>query len=180
MIQQIFTYTHLIGFALGFGGAIVSDAIFFNSIKDKHITKTEYRFMALGGKLVWLGLAILLLSGIGLVWIKPELLSSSKFLIKMFVVVVIAVNGLIFHKSHLPHIFSHLGIPFHKSTSFKQRSHLLTFSGVISVVSWLFATFLGASSSLPYTLSELLITYIGCLTLAVIIGAFVDYKIFHK
>ncbi len=152
MIYELTVFLHLVGLALGFGGALVSDVMFFSSIKDKRISKQELHFMQLGGRMVWIGLIILFLSGIGLVWFKPALLASSKFLLKMVVVTVIAINGAVFHLRHLPHLRDHVELPFHNSESFLARSHLLTISGAISVVSWFSAAFLGSLPGVPFVL----------------------------
>jgi hypothetical protein len=171
---------HLIGFALGFGGAMVSDAMFFSSIKDKVITHTEYRFMQLGSRLVWLGLALLLLSGIGLVFLKPELLSASKFLIKMVIVGVIALNGIVFHIVHLPHIVSHIHIPLYTSHTFKKRSLWLTMSGGISVVSWFSAALLGSLPGVPFSFVFLLGLYGVLLFMALLGAVFMNYLLFYR
>lgn len=180
MLYELVTYLHLIGFALGFGGAMVSDAIFFSSIKDKKITQTEFRFMQLGGRLVWIGLSILLLSGIGLVLLNPAILTSSKFLIKMVVVSVIAINGVVFHGIHLPHIRDHIGILFHRSESFVARSHLLTMSGGISVVSWFGAALLGSLPGIALSFTTLLAIYLFLLASALLAGIILNYCVFRR
>lgn len=180
MLYQLITFLHLIGFALGFGGAMVSDYIFFSSIKDRKITKTEFRFMRLGGTLVWIGLLILFLSGVGLVFLNPSLLSSSKFLIKMVVVAVIAINGIVFHAMHIPHLRDHIGIFFHDSESFQKRSHYLTVSGGISFVSWFSAALLGSLPEVPYTFFVLLCLYLLILCSAIIGGLVMNAIIFKK
>lgn len=180
MLYELITYLHLIGFALGFGGAMVSDSIFFSSIKDKKITTTEFRFMQLGGKLVWIGLGILFFSGVGLVLLNPAILSSSKFLIKMVVVGVIAINGVLFHVIHLPHLRDHIGIFFHDSASFQEHSHYLTISGGVSVLSWFSATLLGSLPGLPYSFMQLLGLYILLLLAAIFGGIVMNALIFKK
>lgn len=180
MIHEFITYIHLIGFALGFGGAMMSDAMFFSTIKDKVITNTEYRFMKLGSRLVWIGLLLLLLSGIVLVLLKPELLSSSKFLIKMLIVTVITINGIVFHYVHMPHIISHMHIPLYSSRTFIQKSHFLTISGGISVISWFAAALLGSLSGVSYSFIFLLGVY-GLLLLGAVFGGLtVNYVLFRR
>jgi hypothetical protein len=177
---EFFTYAHLIGFALGFGGAMVSDAIFFSSIKDKIITNTEYRFMKLGSRLVWIGLAVLFASGVVLVLLQPDLLTNAKFLTKMVIVSVIVCNGIIFHYVHMPHLISHIHIPLYTSHTFRQRSHFLTMSGGVSVISWFSAALLGSISSVPYSFIYLLAVYAVLLLSAVLGGITINYLLFRR
>ena len=98
MLYEVIIFFHLIGVALGFGGAMVGDVLFFSSIADQKISKTEFKFIQLGSRMVWLGLAILVVSGICLVYLNFfELMQSSKFLAKVWIVGIIAANGVIFH-----------------------------------------------------------------------------------
>ena len=81
--KTIFTIIHILGVALGAGGAYVSDMIFMSSIKDQRISKTEMRFLTLGSFFVWTGLITLIISGTGMFLTDTEgYLSSSKFLAK--------------------------------------------------------------------------------------------------
>lgn len=180
MIYELTTFFHLVGFALGFGGAMVSDFIFFSSIKDKKVTSTEFRFMQLGGKLVWIGLGLLFISGVGLVLLNPSILSSSKFLIKMVIVGVIAINGVIFHSIHLPHLRDHIGVFFHDSQSFHKHSHYLTMSGGVSVVSWFCAALLGSLPGLSYSFLQLLGVYVLLFLFALCVGRMISTFVFKK
>lgn len=176
---EIITYIHIIGVALGFGGAMVGDAMFFSSIRDKKFTTTELRFMKLGGKLIWLGIAILIASGIGLVYITPELLQSSKFLTKMVIVAVIIVNGVIFHGYHIPNIHKNLNKSTKTTPFFQKKGYLLTMSGGVSVVSWLSAAFLGSLSWISLSFLQLLGIYGVLLLLALGFGALLKKVVFN-
>jgi hypothetical protein len=163
MIGLVSTYVHFIGLALGFGGALMSDAMFFSSIKDKNISLTEYQFLRLGAKIVWIGLFLLLLSGIGLVWVKPAIIFASKFQIKMIMISVIVLNGMVFHLKHLPFLGAQIDFPLHKTPSFLDKSLLLVMSGAISVISWFSVVLMGALRGLPYGIVTLVIAYIAIL-----------------
>jgi hypothetical protein len=52
----IWTILHLIGVAVGAGGAFAADYTFFQSVRDRKITKTEMSFIENSSKMVWLGL----------------------------------------------------------------------------------------------------------------------------
>lgn len=149
--HTIFGIFHLLGVTIGAGGAFVSDAMFFSSVHDEKISPTEMRFLKLGSAAVWIGLGILFLSGIGLVAMEPErILGSEKFWAKMTIVGIIFVNGLFFHRFHMPRLHRHVGEHFPSSDEFMRRAPFLLASGALSVVSWISAIVLGALRSVPY------------------------------
>ena len=126
-MNTIFLIAHLIGIALGAGGAYMSDVLFFH---DRSIPTLK-----LASRVVWIGLAIIVLSGIGLFSLNAAgYLHSAKFLLKMTVVLVIAINGYVFHRVHMPKLEQ--GI----------FTRGLAVSGAISITSWTLAIILGALS----------------------------------
>lgn len=178
-ILELITFLHVIGVALGFGGAMISDAMFFSSVKDKKFTVQELRFMKLGGKLVWVGIAVLITSGIGLVYLNPALLTSAKFLLKMIIVGVIIINGIFFHLYHIPNIEKHKNKSTRTSPYFQNKGYLLTISGGISVVSWLSAALLGSLSQLNVAFSYMLGVYVLLLCIASISGVLLKKVLFN-
>ncbi len=159
--KTIYLIIHVFGAILGAGGAFASDAIFFKTIKDGVIEKVEFDFMKLGGKLVWTGVGILVVSGVLLFFTNPaQYLASPKFLVKVTIVAIIIVNGIVFHVVHLPHIRKHLGLQFAKSETFVKRSSFLLVSGAISMVSWISTVILGMLKKVPYTYLEILSLYL--------------------
>lgn len=164
---SIFTIFHLLGVVVGMGGAIVSDFIFFSSIRDQKISSTEMRFLKLGSRIVWLGLVLIVVSGIFLFETDPaRYLNSSKFIAKMVIVFVVIINGIIFHFIHIPRLCRHVGAHFPSSDEFSRKAPLLLVSGVVSVISWLSTLFLGSLRSLPFSALEILGVYFILLLLA--------------
>src|SRR3989344_4267080 len=108
--KTIYVILHLLGAVIGMGGAFASDAIFFSSVRDGKISDTEMRFIRLGGRMVWVGLAIIIVSGFLLFSLNTErFLNSSKFMAKMTIVAIIVINGAIFHLVHIPRLHKHAG-----------------------------------------------------------------------
>lgn len=176
----MYLIAHIFGAILGAGGAFTSDAMFFSTIKDGRINKDELRFMKLGGKLVWLGLSLLIISGIFLFLTDPATyIASGKFLAKMSIVGIIAINGLIFHLVHIPHIQGHLGIKFTHSKTFMKRASFIFISGAISMVSWISTVILGTLKSVPYSYTHIMGIYLAIITVAVI-GALLIKKIVSR
>ncbi len=161
------TIVHLFGVVLGAGGAIASDFIFFSSIKDKKITSTELRFLRVGSHMVWIGVALLVISGILIFFTDPvNYLQSSKFLSKMAIVAVVILNGIFFHLSHLPHIHRYIGQHLPTSKEFMKKSSALLVSGAVSMVSWSVAVVLGSLPSLPFSFAEIFLSYLVVVAVA--------------
>ncbi len=177
-LKTLYLIAHVFGAILGAGGAFVSDAMFFKTIKDGVIESTELSFMKLGGKIVWTGLAILVISGILLFLTNPEgYMNSSKFLVKVTIVAVIIINGIIFHSIHLPHIKKHLGLNFRESESFLKKSSFIMVSGAISMVSWISTVILGMLKQVPYTYTEIFSVYLILIFGAIFTSLFLKKRI---
>ena len=159
--KTVYTILHVFGAVLGAGGAYLSDAMFFASIKDEIISKVELRFLKIGSAFVWIGLALLFISGLLLFSTNPAgYLESSKFMIKMFIVFVIFINGLVFHFTHLPRLHRHADHHLPSSDEFTRKAKLLIASGVVSVTSWTFALILGSLRMIPIDFTTALIGYL--------------------
>ncbi len=166
--KTIYTIFHIIGAVLGAGGAYVSDAIFMSSVKDGKVDSTELRFMKIGSRFVWVGLGVLILSGIGLFTTDPALyMESSKFLAKMSIVLIIAINGVLFHTSHLPRIERHAGGHLPSSDEFMRKKTFLLSSGAVSFVSWTAALILGSLRAVPYDYTVVMSIYGALILVAV-------------
>ncbi|MCE9628498.1 MAG: hypothetical protein K8Q91_00660 [Candidatus Vogelbacteria bacterium] len=159
-MASLFVIFHLFGVALGAGGAYLSDILFFQSIKNRHISQTELRFLSVGSKMVWIGLFILFFSGLGLFLLDIEkYLASTKFLTKMSIVLIIFLNGLLFEFIHFGHLRFHASKHLHSLEKFIANSPWLMVSGIVSITSWSFALVLGSLSAVPYSYSQIMIFY---------------------
>ena len=167
-LKTIFTILHLFGVAIGAGGAYASDLIFISSARDEKISRTEMRFIRLGSRFVWIGLAILFISGIGIFLLDPiTYLASSKFLAKMTIVLVIAGNGYLFHAVHIPRIARHTGEHFLFSGEFRDTVPILLASGAVSFISWSMALVLGALRGVPFSYLEIMLFYLAIVGIGV-------------
>ncbi|TSC57965.1 MAG: Uncharacterized protein Greene041679_207, partial [Parcubacteria group bacterium Greene0416_79] len=128
------TILHLIGVAMGLGGALFGDFLFFAAAKNGVISRPELSALKKAGLFVWYGVLILLISGAGLFFLDSvRYLASSKFLAKMFIVGVIAINGAIFHGVHLKTLKRLVGATLRESTLFRGASAGIFASGAVSV-----------------------------------------------
>ena len=179
-LKTVLTILHIFGAVIGAGGAYMADAMFFATVKDEVISKRELKFLKIGSNFVWVGLAVLFLSGLGLFLTNPAgYMESSKFLIKMFIVLVIFLNGVIFHVEHLPRMHRHADTHFPSSDEFIRKRSLLIASGVVSVTSWTFALILGGLRMIPIDFWTALVGYMLFEAIAVIIALLISKKIFN-
>lgn len=177
-LKTLYIIGHVFGAIIGAGGAFASDAMFFSTINDGRIVRDELRFMKLGGKLVWAGLALLVVSGALLFSTDPDTyLTSSKFLAKLTIVGVIIVNGIIFHLIHIPHIEGHLGLKFAHHPTFMRKASFLIASGAVSMISWISTVVLGVLKQVPYSYTQIISVYAIIVIFAVIVGVSVKNKI---
>ncbi len=170
ILKQFFTIVHILGAVIGAGGAFISDIIFLKSIEDKNIDKIEFSFLNLLSKVVWFGLIVLLISGIGLFALDAEkFIESSKFLAKMTILTIILINGIVFHFLHIPYIKR----SFHRKLfdySSRHQGVILVLSGAVSLVSWFSALVLGTMRGLTLSYAEILSIYV-CLLIFAMIGS---------
>ena len=178
-LSNLFTIFHLLGVALGLGGALMSDSMFLSTLKDMKISRTEMRFLQIGSVMVWIGLIILFISGYLLFSLDPDkYLNSDKFLAKMTVVSIILLNGLFLHISLIPRLRRHIGGHLPSSDEFMRKRPLLFTSGAISLVSWLSALTLGALHKVPWSYVEIMGVYLLILLVAGLIANTLGRRLF--
>lgn len=173
------TLLHLIGFMLGVGGATISDILFLRFLRDFKISEEEKSILKLMSQIVWFGLCIIILSGLGLFIPESErLLASDKFFVKMIVVGVIIINGAILNLLVTPKL---LNIAWKTETMNVKRvsrmSHIAFATGSISFVSWYTALLLGFARNVTMSFEQMLGIYGGALIIG-IIGSQIFRKVF--
>lgn len=174
---------HLTGLAMGVGGATFANVFFFKFLKDLKISQREADVLNTISQVIWFGLALLVISGIGLYLNDPERLNeSSKFLTRMVVVSVMIVNGAFLNLKVTPHLIHiSFGDDPHKNPEEElRRERKIAFSlGGISLVSWYSALILGALESIPLSFPKLLSIYI-LLLIGVVIGSQIMERLYGK
>lgn len=176
--QKVFwIIVHNIGFILGIGSATITDIFFFRFLQDDKIDAKEKSVMDALTNTIWVGLAILLVSGLMLYLPDQARLDvSSKFLTKVVVVGVITFNGLLLNMFVGPKIRK---LSFNKDyipTRFRRFAFAL---GAISITSWYSAFLLGSLRQINISFETLLIIY-GAILLLAIIGSQIFEKILVK
>lgn len=171
--KSIIIIVHALGAALGVGAATISDILFFQFLKDGSITKQESPTLQVLTKVVWVALGILILSGIALFLSDPvKYLHSSKFIVKMFIVLMLTLNGLfitlVMHKK-----MHHISFVTKQHRRFKKIGFA---SGAISIVSWYISFILGSIRSIPLESTSGIGIYLGIVVIAIITSQFLYHK----
>lgn len=165
---------HVLGVAVGLGGAIIADVFFFKFLRDFLISESESEILNTLSQIIWAALALLIVTGAGLYIQDMETLNASpKFLTKAVVVLVLIINGALLNLLVAPKLVK---ISFHQK-HIHQKDELhhirkIAFAlGGISITSWMSAFLLGSlPRNLDYSLAQFLGVYFSLL-LAVIIGS---------
>jgi hypothetical protein len=164
---------HIFGAVLGAGGAYVSDAMFLRAVRDGRISSTEMGFLHLGSRFVWLGLVLLIVSGLGIFLEDPEFYwSLDKFRAKMSIVGLITANGIVFHTWHLPRLRRARGRDLATLPGVSRWRPFLLASGALSFVSWTSSLVLGAWRGVPYSYTQIMLVY-GVVVVLAWLGALV-------
>lgn len=174
---------HLFGVALGLGGATISDILFFKFLKDLKISQEESEVLHTLSEIVWFGLGIIILSGLGVYAPMAEkYLASSKFISKMMIFLVIITNGVLLNLLVAPKlVLISFGKKHHHEMGELHRLRKLAFAlGSVSFVSWYSVFILGSIKSLPYTVSEILLSYLVILATGVIISQLLENHLGKK
>lgn len=145
-LKVVFVLLHVIGTALGVGGASVTDFLFMKAIRRNRLNASEFYFISSISYVLLAGLSVLFLSGIGFLWIHgnsdQSLLENPKLWAKVTIVLILAVNGWVMHKYLIKSLKGLVGKPL-LSTPFLENLTLMFSCGTLSVVSWYTAVVLG-------------------------------------
>ena len=119
MLTTAFLTIHLIGLAIGLGGATIADLAVLRSLVRRQPLPVELlRDLSMA---IWLGLSILTVSGLVLFAFEPSrYIHLSGFVAKMVVVAILVLNGSLLHR-RLDHF---------------RPSPLMLLGGAVSSVSW--------------------------------------------
>lgn len=168
---------HLFGLALGLGGATMSDLFFFKFLRDLRISEREASVLRSISQYIWLGLAILVMSGVGLVLPDAAFyFSSPKFQVKMLVVLVVIVNGAFLNLYITPKLIHiSFGDPHKHYQGELRRDRRLAYAlGAVSATSWYSAFILGLMHSSPISFQAMLTIYLAVLAVAIGVSQIIE------
>jgi len=176
---------HIIGTALGAGGATISDLSFFRSVRDGKVDRSELDLLKTISTAIWAGFGILVFSGFGFFLLyriqSPELglIYNPKLFAKLTIVLVIFFNGLIMHAKVFPLLGSFVGRPLFNS-DFAKRATIAFTTGAISIISWYSALILGAWRGLDWSYGTIMGIYIALVAAGIIFANIVGRQVIKK
>lgn len=170
-LYYIFVTLHIAGAFLGAGGAFASDGLFLARIWRGKSNEKELDILAQSGKVVWLGVTFLVLSGFALLWLGSfELLSSPRFQAKATIVAIIILNGIFLHKTHLPFVKAFFGNGVSNISVVEARKSMTwaSLSGTISSISWLAVLILAYGRNLAFGYEVFMGIYVAIVILSLL------------
>lgn len=163
-LHTILLIGHIIGVALGAGGATTSDFLFLSILRNGRIEKSEFNLLKVASGIVIGGLMLLTATGLGLIILSGSV--SHRFFAKMTIVLIAALNGGLMHVKLFPLLqqsaWKHQ--PFHLN-GLAQKLPRISVFGAVSAVSWYAALLLGTWRSLSLGYAQILTGYMAILLL---------------
>lgn len=176
--KNILIIIHAMSVVVGMGSAIISDILFTFYSQDKVLNPQERKTLDILSMTIWASLFAIVLSGIAIFFTNPnEYLVSQKFMTKIFIVLVIILNGLFLSKFMSPH-FKDRGLLTNKSK--KSLRQLAFAGGAVSLASWVIVFILGSIRSIPYTFGQAIAYYFAILLIGIIFSLLVENKTFSQ
>lgn len=96
---ELFNFIHFVGLAFGLGGATIAAIISRKADKDKEVAIASAKLMPSISKLIFLGLVLLIISGIALPFFVKWPLDKNMLIAKHILVVLIVIFGAMIGKN---------------------------------------------------------------------------------
>jgi len=180
----VFYALHLLGIVLGVGGATITDILFFNFLKDLRISEMEAEIMRTISEVVWIGLALLVFSALGLYFADPSRFSANvPFLVSAVATVALVICGAFYNLLLAPRLVQ---ISFkeehaHEPGELKKLRCVGFALGAITLISWYTVFFLNVLVDPDrFTFWPLLSAYAVVTAAAVIISQMVEERLGKK
>lgn len=172
-----FTIAHVIGVIIAMGSALVSDLLFSFYGHDKKLSQSETKTLNLLSTVVWGGLVVITISGLGL-FLSDHVryLASVKFMVKMSIMIVLVLNGYVLHRYVSKKMIKRGFLSNHKFTGIRKVAFAC---GAISVISWFSVCILGILSSVPLSYGIMMGMYGAIILAGIIIALIVEQKTFE-
>ncbi|WP_062059677.1 DUF2214 family protein [Cellvibrio sp. OA-2007] len=170
MLKTLIVYAHLLAACVAIGILLIQDLALAKS-KGSPLSASAIKDLTRSAEIMFIALIALWISGLSLVLIgyldnPQQYLMNPKLWAKFTVVAVLTLNGIALHYFSFPRVTSRkglLGLP-----TFEQI--LVTLTGALSSVSWLFACYLGIARPWNYTVDYSFVMFIYS---GLLIGAFI-------
>ena len=96
MIFEIFRFLHFVGLAWGVGGATIASIISAKADKDREIGSSFIKIVPAISKLIWIGILLLIISGVGIGITTPYGEPDKQlFIVKIIIFALLIIIGII-------------------------------------------------------------------------------------
>lgn len=150
-MKTLIVYAHLLATCVAIGILLIQDFALAKS-KGSPLSASAIKDLVKSAKIMTVSLVLLWVSGLTLVLLgylenPQQYLMNEKLWAKFVVVLVLTINGIALHYYSFPRVTSHKGLL--GLSAFEQV--LVTLTGALSSVSWLFACYLGIARPWNHT-----------------------------
>ncbi len=165
-IKTFSTVLHVLSAVCAMGAAFSADILFHFFAADRKLSPMERRVLSVLSRTVWYGLLAVTVTGSAIFLSNPAVyLASTKFLVKMTIMLFLLVNGIALDAYVRAHLF--------RETFFTGRREMIArkiafMCGTISVVSWVSIVALGVIDSVGSSYAYLMGTYFGILGILIV------------
>jgi hypothetical protein len=169
-MKTLIVYAHLLAACVAIGILLIQDLALAKS-KGGPLSATAVKDLTKSAEIMFIALVVLWISGLSLVLLgylenPQQYLMNPKLWAKFTVVSILTLNGIALHYFSFPRVTSRrglLGLP-----TFEQI--LVTLTGALSSVSWLFACYLGIARPWNYVVDYSFVMFIYS---GLLVGAFI-------
>lgn len=170
-----------IGLTLGVGASTVYNVLYLKSLRDLKISQAEQDILRTISQIIWLGLIVIIVSGITLYVSNPDVYNQSmKFITSLLVMGVIVISDALLNILVAPQLIdiSAGRRPEHRPGELRNLRRLSFGLSAASAVSWytilaLALLPLSLSSSLPF----LILSYLTILVIGIISSQLMEYSL---
>jgi len=179
--RDLMALVYSLGFAIGLGATTVSHVSFFRFLKDYKITKKEKSALYHQAQIVWLGILMITLGGVGLLITNfAQTISSPTAILQLIVILVLIISETIITLFISPK----MSVLAPKKGEFRKtldeyRKKAFAFSS-ISLVSWYLSFILNYIPGLSLTLNEHLLLYLGIIFVALMSSQIIEQQVLYR
>lgn len=177
---------HVLSVCFGLGGATISDAMLFRFLGDFRISKREASIMHWMSKFIVAAIIMIYITG-GAIYLTDmdRYINSAPFIFKMFVVLILTINGIILHEYISPQLVK---ISFvsqkHVAISTLNNLRRVAFAmGALSFTSWYTVFFVAMLKSLipdAVTLQHLIFSYVAVVLIAICTSQAMEHLLYRR
>ena len=180
-LHTVLVLGHILALALGLGSALLADWIVLRKLAFGTVSQRAAQQLIDLSHAVCAGLVLIWITGAFLVaddaWDAPASIMNQKLWAKLAIVAAMTLNAVLLHRIVMPMVERRVGQPLF-GTVFDRLPVASTLLGAVSVVSWMFAAYLGVARELngQANLVPILAGYLSALLLTWVMAMVLLYS----